>query len=354
MNLKFQLKKKVMQYLMERSKKPFDAAEQDLQQLPSEAGPLINNSYYFGGNTLQGESLIMRIAFRNTGMIEIFVIYRTVEGRFLTIEKQEYPTEESPLKVTCTTPGKEWHLSFDGILRDEADGRMCPCTFEVDYTATLPPFSALHHSDFRGMAEAFAREKWNKDFFKTLTADTGVGADKKKFPQLHYEQTGRFEGILCLEGNETRISMTAARDHSFGKRDWNFMNAHIWLLAMTDQGEVMNFSIVNYPHVKRIFCGYSNIGEDRNYCLTDYNIISFDHQDGMGTDTMVVDCTFANGKTVRVTSRRTDNLLTPFDGGNFYFQEGVGTFDIGGVQARGSIEYGFNRDSSRWGTFQKD
>jgi len=356
MGLKFKIKTMIMQTLMEQSrKKKFDAAECDSFQLPADAGPLVNNSYFFGGNTEDGQSLIMRIGFRNVGFVEVFVMYKDVDGRFLTIDKQQFPTEESPMKVKCLEPGSKWHVEYDGKLVDTAASKTYHCTFSFDYTAKLYPFSALHHSDFRGMAEAFAREKWNKKFFRSLVGDTGVGADKKKYPQLHYEQTGHMEGKLILDGVEERkLSMSCIRDHAYGTRDWNLMDAHIWLIAMNDKGEGMNFSIVNYPHAKKIFCGYSSFGSDRNYSLVDYNIIAYDHKDGLGTDDMIVDCTFSNGKTVRVKSHRVDNLVTTFDGGNYYFQEGIGDFDIGGVKARGSIEYGYNRDKSRWGTYNKE
>lgn len=366
MNLKFRLKTKIMQALMEQHrKKPFDVAECDKFQLPGNAGPLINNSYFFGGNTVAGQSLIMRIAYRNTGFVELFVIYCDVDGRFLTVEKQSYPTAECPLKVSCTIPGKAWHLHFDGRMVDAHAQKTYNCVFDVDYNATLEPFSALHHSDFRGMAEAFAREKWNGKFFKALSGDTGVGSksdknDADKLPQLHYEQTGRFTGEIqfsMIDGSiveHRKIDMTAARDHSFGKRDWNFMNDHIWLLMMTDNGEVLNFSIVNYPHVKRIFCGYSNFGDTENRSLIDYRILSYDHNEGKGSDSMTVECTFAGGKKLTITSHRVNNVVTPFDNGNYYFQEGVGTFDVGGVPARGSIEYGFNKDKSRWDAYQQD
>lgn len=353
MSLKFKIKAKIMQMMMDRKKKEkFDIVSNDQFQLPSTVGPLINNSYYFGGNNTQGESLILRVGYRNTGKIEIFVIYCTEGGDFYAIEKQEYPTESAPIQFQCTEPGKKWNIQFNGNLVNQKTQEVFPCSFDINYTATLEAFSALHHSDFRGMAEAFAREKWNKQFFKSLTGDTGMSKDKEKLSQIHYEQTGRLEGTITLNGESRTISLTGARDHSFGKRDWNYMNNHIWLLAMTDQGEVLNVSLVNYPHVKQIFCGYSNFGEERNYAMTDYQMVSYDHNDGMGPDEIIVNCTFANGKKYMIKANRDFNILTPFDNGNFYFQEGVGTFDINGVKARGSIEYGFNKDKSRWNPYE--
>ena len=75
-----------------------------------------------------------------------------------------------------------------------------------------------------------------------------------------------------------------------------------------------------------------------------------------------------NGKTYRVKTHRQHDLVTKFDGGNFYFHEAVGDFtfttipDLGCeplpgakvINAKGTIEMGWNKDSSRWGTYDKD
>lgn len=356
MSIKFKIKAKIMQLLMEQKKKErFDIETLDQRQLPENVGPHINNSYYFGGNNLAGESLILRVGYRNTGKIEIFVIYSTESGDFYAIEKQEYPTEESPIQFKCVEPGKVWNIQFDGNMVDTKSQKVCHCTFDVNFTATLEAFSALHHSDFRGMAEAFAREKWNKKFFKGLTGDTGVGKekekDKAKLSQIHYEQTGLFEGTLTLDGEVRPIHLTAARDHSFGKRDWNVMSNHVWLLPMTDKGEVLNVSLVNFDHVKQVFCGYSNYGLEKNTAMTGYKIISYEDNDGMGPDDMEIECYFANGETLNIKAHRDYNILTPFDNGNYYFQEALGTFEVNGVKSRGTIEYGFNKNQSRWSTY---
>jgi len=352
MSIREQLKVSIIRRALEKKKKetPFDGVAYDLFQLPEDAGPLINNSYYFGGNSLEGESLVMRIGFRNTGKVELFVLYRTVDGRFFEVEKQEYDTADCPLKVTCEIPEKQWRLQFDGHMIEQATNELFNCSFDVAYKARLPIYDFMYHADFIGMARAFAREKWNREFFgKAMSSDTGMGKSGKKIEQHHYEQTGRIEGVLTLWGHEPRtISLAGARDHSFGKRDWNYMDDHIWLLAVTGKGEVFNFSIVNYPYVKRIFVGYTDINSDRNHCIKDYHITSYDHNNGMGPDVMTFDAVYADGTVYHVKATRRDNVKTPFDGGNFYFQEGLGDFEINGIPARGSIEYGFNKDSSRW------
>ena len=351
MGFKSWIKEQIVLKAIEKKRKstPFDLTEAELHQLPQTEDKLINNSYYFGGNSTDGHSLIFRIAYRCYGC-EVFVLY-TREGKFYTIDKQAFARGEEPIRLTCMEPGKRWRLEFDGILQDNATGELLPSRFDVTYTATLPPFHAMYHACFIGMARAFAREKWTKEFFaEAMSSDMGTdkSPESKKNQQHHYEQTGRFSGMIEIGGQSCPVEMTAIRDHSFGKRDWNYMQDHIWLMAMTDAGEALNFSIVNYPRLKRIFVGYTNIGLDHNVSLKDYKLLEYDHNNGLGTDRIVVECLFTDGRRLLVKAQRKENVVTPFDGGNYYFQEGIADYDISGVKARGTIEYGFNGDSSRW------
>jgi len=362
MNLLFEIKTWLMMQVLKqtRKKRPFDGVACDTFHLPADAGEMINNSYFFGANSAEGESLIMRVGKRNAPLCEIFVIYVTPDGHLYTSVKDHYPIEECPMEVECVVPEKHFRVKFDGNLLDTVTGEEVACQYSLDFHATLPCFSALHHSDFRGMAQAFARPNWNREFFKKSGGDTGAaakGEHDNDIPQIHYEQAGHFTGTLklaSLNSNpgtiilDRQIDMPGSRDHAFGKRDWNYMSDHIWLMVTTAKGETFNFSLVDYPMVTGVFCGYTNIGYDHDESLVGYKIIQWDACDGKAPDVFIVDCTFTDGKTVRVTAKRENNLYLTFDNGNFFFQEGVGEVDFGGIKCRGSIEYGFNKDKSRW------
>jgi len=355
----FKIKTALMKFAMEqkRRKDPFDGKRADLFELPAGAGSMINNSYFFGANGPDGHSLIMRVGHRNGCEDEVFVIYITPDGRFYTQEQQRYPTQSSPLRVSCIVPEEHFHIDFDGNLRDTTSGALLPTRFSLDFHARLPIFDAMQHSDFRGMAMAFARARWNRDFFREVGGDTGMG-DKRRgdqikdnIPQRHYEQAGQFVGQLTLGDSQTSINLPGSRDHAYGKRDWNYMCCHVWIMVTTARGETFNFSLVSYPKVKNVFCGYCNVGYDRDYSIVDYRMVEYNHREGQAPDRMVVDCTLSNGRTVRLTTLREYNQRLEFDHGNFYFQEGVGEADIDGVKARGSLEFGFNRDPQRWNDY---
>lgn len=337
---------------LKRWAEPFDCAKNDVFELPEDASPMINNSWFFGGNGADGTSMIMRLGVRKTGLAEVFLIYCTPDGRFYGTQKQEYTVDTAPLHVTCITPGEHFHVLYDGKINDMKTGELVDCRLEFDYNATHPAFDAMQHSDFRGMAMAYARPKWNKQFFNDSDGETGMGSKaEKKLTQRHYEQIGTMTGVMLCDGKEQKFSIPATRDRAFGKRDWNHMDDHIWIVGVTEDGQGFNFSTVSYPKVKGIFCGYSDIGFDKTYSLIDYKIESGDFSDGIGPEVLLIKAKFSNGKWVTIKCTRKYDLLTPFDNGNYYFHEGVGDIEINGKKARGSLEYGWNKDKSRWNKY---
>jgi len=215
---------------------------------------------------------------------------------------------------------------------------------DVLFEASLPIYDFYYHADrFTGMAESIAREKWDREFF------TEVG----KNDQRHYEQTGHIQGSLKLGGEDYVIDLPCVRDHSFGRREWDMMNDHMWCLGITENGEVLCFSIVNYPRMKRIFSGYSNIGSERNRTLRDYEVTRYETADGLGGELLEFRCFFPEGTPVEISIRREANVTCPLGGGKYVFQEGLGEFSINGIKARGTIEYGFNGNRGRWEGFDK-
>lgn len=369
MSLSYKIKCAIMEKMMEsRKKEPFSYTESDLFEIPEGASSAINNSWFFGGDSMDGSSFKMRLGIRNNGQAEVFLIWIGKDGRYLATDKQLYSMDDCPIKVKNIIPGRDWDVEFDGDVVDMNDGSRHHCRMSFHYIARLPIFYPMLDGSLYGMAQAFASEKWNGKFFKSLAGDTGMGTVDKSIRQVHYEQTGKMTGTMQIDEEQSiPFSLAGIRDRAFGKRDWNYMDCHIWLVAVTERGEATNFSIVSYPHSKRLFCGYTDMDSDRNSSLYDYKLISFDHNGGKGPQTLVFDCSFTNGKCYRMTAERTHDLVTPFDGGKFYFHEAVGNFlfqeikalgvapeeGCRTIKARGTIELGWNQDSSRWGTYER-
>ena len=76
MGFKSWIKEQIVLKAIDKKRKstPFDLTEAELHQLPQTEDKLINNSYYFGGNSTDGHSLIFRIAYR-CYWCEVFVLY---------------------------------------------------------------------------------------------------------------------------------------------------------------------------------------------------------------------------------------------------------------------------------------
>lgn len=369
MNLSYRLKFAIMESMMAKRKKEyFSYTEADLFTLPVGASPIINNSWFFGGDSPDGTSMKMRLGIRNNGTAEVFLIWIGPDGRYLATDKQLYNIDECPIRVENVIPGRDWNVWFNGEVVDMKDGSRHTIDMSFRYYARLPIVHPLLDGSTLGMSQALASMPWNKKFFRDLAGDTGLGEVDKQIRQVHYEQTGKMEGNISIDGEIKAFSIPGIRDRAFGKRDWNYMDCHIWLVAVTERGEACNVSIVSYPHAKRFFCGYMDYNSDRNVTMLDYKMISYEHCDGKGPEEMIIDCSFANKKCYRIIAHRTHDLITPFDDGNFYFHEGVGDFlfveipglgidpekDAPSIKARGTIELGWNKDSSRWGTYEKE
>lgn len=344
MNLTQSLKKGVILSFLERKKRkePFDVQASESYTLPVDADINMNNSHFFTANSITGESLSMRLGMRNGSDWEVFVLYRD-GSRFLVQEKESFAAEDCPLEFTMIEAGRKWKVVFSGKLKDSVSGELSEVRADLTFEASLPIYDFMYHADvFNGMADSIAREKWNRAFF------TEIGKNN----QRHYEQTGHISGSLSIDGSVRPISLPCVRDHSFGRREWDMMNDHIWCLGLTEKGEALCFSIVNYPAMKRIYSGYTNIASDVNLTLRDCRVTSYDPAGGNGGDVLEFNCIFTGGVEHRVRINREVYVTCPLGGGAFVFKEGLGAFEIDGIKARGTIEYGFNGNSGRWEGFE--
>lgn len=336
----YQIKKLIIANNFKKKKKnePFQLEESENYSLPSDADSSINNSYFFDAfDAKKKECVIVRLGLRNGKESELFFYYKK-DGHFYHQVKESYPAKKCPVKIHCVKPGETWEFSFDGELIEEKTQKALSCKLKARFEAKYPIFDFFHHCDSKSMIEAIAREKWTKEYLAEVSANN----------QRHYEQTGRLTGSMNMDGVETPFDMPCVRDHSFGRRNWDYMDDHLWLCGFTEAGEVINFSFVNYPSMKRILVGYSDIGGEGNVTMTDYSLKDYRFEGGKGPDTLTIPCTFSNGKKMKFTCKRDENVTLTFGEGKYIFQEAVGRFDIDGMKGYGTIEYGFNTNPKRW------
>lgn len=317
---------------------PMDIVKDELYELPPDADVMQNNSYFFGGYDAKNEvSLVMRLGIRNCDYREVFVLYKTKDATLVN-GKDYYDVNETPLKVKCLIPAEKWQVDFDGILYEQSTKTPLNVKFSYVFTADKKPFDFFYTAQSPYMIEATAKCKWNDEF------KNSVGKNE----QRHYEQAGIMQGEISIDQTVTKLDMPAGRDHSFGYRNWDDMSEHLWLFACTEKGEVFNYSLVDYKLLKNCQFGMCNIGKKELVPINKNVIVHFDYADGLGDDNFKTILTLADGTVLEVDVNRVGNQKTEYQQGDYYFQEGFAKFDINGVKAFGSIEYGFNKDESRW------
>jgi hypothetical protein len=369
MNLAEKIKISLAARSIENQKKnnPFDENLAEHYHLPPDAGPHINNSYYFSGHDRSGISLIFRLGQRGGGEREVWFALKDENGSIYCNSEQVFENgRDLTTSVLCIETGKKWSFSFSGkIPKAETDSngiaaytdKMVYINFEGTFVSSDNIFEFSRHMDSRVLAKAIAKEKWSADFFRSI----------KENHQVHYEQAGEINGLLTLDGKEKHIKIKAIRDHSFGKRDWNYMNRHIWLLALFDNGDVMNVSMVSYPAVSELQSGYL-ITENRpdpakehftnssSYysrkktvsCLLSATSMYEIKNHGIVPENFELTAGFMNNKNIDFSCKKELEFIFPFNDVNYTIHEGIGVFNCNGISGRGIMEFGFNRDSSRW------
>ena len=212
----FRLKKRLMcRMLAKRNKqKPFDYQYAENFSLEGEKDPLVNNSYYFSAHD-ETMSFFARLGRRVNEDETWFVVY--LEGKLYSLKQESFPSGASPLVVEKC--GENWTVSFRGKVNENDE-----VVFRAKFIARQEPIDFTSNMPAERMATGIANEKWNRALFAGLRNVSG---------QCHYEQEGMLEGEMTLNGKAIQFQLPCVRDHSFGKRDWSYMNNHLWLMAVS-------------------------------------------------------------------------------------------------------------------------
>ncbi len=315
---------------------PFSADTAEHFVLPDDADDLQNNSHYFSGHDIKGNSLFFRYARRGQLKTEVWFAYKDVRGRVFEGVEQLYVGEDAPARVACTETAREWSFGYWGLVVDKSSGAEVRADFAGTFRASGGIFSFGHHLDASVMADVIAREKWTRTFFAALGEND----------QVHYEQPGAIEGRLVLGDEAVDVSLPAVRDHSYGKRDWSYMNRHFWLMGLFEDGTSLNANMVSYPALPNLQTGYF-VTQDGIACVQTAKILG-DVSPGAVPDAFEYEAHLTDGRTLRVSCRKEAEMVCPFENGAYTIYEGIGAFDLGGIRGRGILEFGWNGDPSRY------
>ena len=325
----FSVKKKLMCKAIEKRNRqnPFDYRSAENYTLAPDADPLVNNSYYFSahGDKL---SFFARLGKRVHQDETWFVLF--IDGQLYSLKQELFPAGDSPIRVE--KEGEQWTVSFDGTLNEEDrlsfQARFVPREQPIDFTTSVPAAR---------MATGMANEKWSKAFFAELQTISG---------QCHYEQEGTLEGSLTLNGKTMDFCLPCVRDHSFGKRDWNYMNNHLWLMAVSASAQ-FNYSLVSYPALTALEVG--NYREGNELLFLQKADLDF-HRVARGKvpEEISFHVTLEGGRVLPVTAKVLATVTYHFQEGQYILHENIAEFDIDGKTCRGILEIGFNQDSKRY------
>ena len=330
----YKLKTQFMKKMIAKKQKaqPFDFEAGEGYTLAADADSTVNNSYYFSAHGVESkESLYLRLGIRN-GHSEVWFFYSDGANRYAL--KEMLYKDEIPLTVTRL--GNGWHMRYQGTLT-RSDGKSVQADFDGTYVSDQAPVDFFSHMPPVRTAKAMAGEKWTKAFFSEVQNNN----------QVHYEQTGRLCGTLKIDEQIRQIDLPCVRDHSFGKRDWNYMNNHLWLMAVNEHSQ-LNFSMVSYPAMTILEVGNFK-AKDRpmayvlNACYDRAEIAR-----GAAPDALELVLSLDDKRKLNVSVKKTDEETYLFQEGEYRLIEGLADFAIDGEKFRGILEVGFNQDSARF------
>lgn len=327
--MSFRLKKRIMcRMLAKRNKqKPFDYQYADSFTLEGVSDPLVNNSYYFSAH--DGKmSFFARLGRRVNEDETWFVVY--VDKQLYSLKQESFPSGASPLVVE--KEGEDWVVSFQGKVNAQDEVR-----FQARFVASQKPLDFTSDMPADRMATGIANEKWSRSLFDGLQNVSG---------QCHYEQEGVLEGQMTLNGKEIAFQLPCVRDHSFGKRDWSYMNNHLWLMAVSDARQ-FNYSLVSYPVISALEVG--NYRDEAGLHFMKQADLDFQQvATGKIPQELSFNVRLDDGWLIRATAKVITGVTYHFQEGRYILHENIAEFQIDGKVCRGILEIGFNSDGSRF------
>lgn len=332
----FHLKKCLMTKVMNKRKKkqPFDLASADAFALKYNGDNTFNNSYYFSAHCeKQKQSLYVRLGLRDDKSAEVWVYFDTEENNYFH-NKLLYTVETSPLKIT--NDNGVWGFNFDGELIDQ-NGKAVTCSTNCRFESNNPAVDFGYHMPSSRFGTALGQDKWTKEYFKGVQENNSV----------HYEQEGRLLGAITIDGKEYPLDLPCVRDHSFGKRVWDYMNNHLWLAALSDDC-LLNFSMVSYPSMTILEVGHLREKDNPIEYVTKAHYDRTEIVTGEIPKKLSMQLEINKKRKIDVNATLLRYVPYVFENGAYTLIEGIADYEVDGIKCRGILEIGFNKDKSRF------
>eukprot|EP01126_Amoeba_proteus_P027929 TRINITY_DN2763_c0_g1_i1.p1 TRINITY_DN2763_c0_g1~~TRINITY_DN2763_c0_g1_i1.p1 ORF type:complete len:338 (-),score=49.99 TRINITY_DN2763_c0_g1_i1:47-1060(-) len=133
------------------------------------------------------------------------------------------------LEYICLEPGQRWQLKFTGKLTSQKSHERVPVQFDFVWETDSAIFHSGTDMDPWAVAKAMSVMEWSRDYFKNLKSEN----------QTRIESGGRLSGQLIVNNRKERVNWRGIRDHSWGRRNYKFINRFIQSMICLDSPCVM-------------------------------------------------------------------------------------------------------------------
>ena len=195
-----------------------------------------NDSFVFQGSDAAGNTLLTRLGFRGGGTEAELWFWGAFDGgraandtRLVSLESDADPEVIAAGGLSYAKSGAgEWRIGYRGSL-DGVDSEV-----DLTWTADAAMYCSAEHMDPVGTAKAMAEMPWSRDYFARISSEK----------QVRIEQGGRLTGTVRRGDDSWTVDMRGIRDHSWGKRDWSFLNRYLWtVLALEEPLEIAGLKV---------------------------------------------------------------------------------------------------------------
>lgn len=329
----FWLKKGLMQRMIRRSRSgptlPLSEAERKHKD-PHQ--PLFNDSSYFNGLGEDGSFFVVRQSFRTTRGNEYWLKLHFPDAgtyelkNFTGVEGEGF--QQGALLFECVAPGKTWNISFEGELVQGSENY--PARLNLTFEASHPLIDFKDGANQEAVAATIAKEPWNREFFHKL----------REIKKTHLEQPGTLTGEITIQGKTRAVQWSSLRDHSWGVRNWGKWKRHLWMGAVLDNGEALNFSSISYDFLGQLSAGYMT-SQGKTYHLVQAPEFSSFAQNPLVPHQHQIKLVYDNNQTVQLEWEIYNNFLFTMDR-EYEIFEGMARYKINGIPGRGVAEFGLN------------
>ncbi|XP_045128767.1 uncharacterized protein LOC123514740 [Portunus trituberculatus] len=209
--------------------------------------PKAIDAVYFNGANENGHYLVVATARRPKGVINGLLFIRVPGLGLLQLPKmpdtmlfgdgEQFAAEG--LRITPVKPMSVWKIQYEGPMKmkDSPLSRL-NVKLDIEWTSKQPYFDFDTDMSARALARSIAREPWSRQYFQQL----------REAHQSHYEQMGRMEGTVVVDGHPYILRLDSMRDHSYGhKREWKLMHRYGLHMFATQDGLQGNVGIICQP-----------------------------------------------------------------------------------------------------------